>query len=416
MGSDLDKQESSWPAWLPLVVLVVGFICLIVAGGVAYWLAGDRLRAYRTWTGQLTPAQPANDIDACKARLGSYAEKLAASKNSGKWPDADKETPPKCPRSGSQYCYLVNPDSQQAWLFCPGEYHGQANTPAYNFDNHQLSDKPVEPPQRTLNHFLWLWETGNPEGLSKALEEIGQFESDHDRAARYRAMVLLQLERYSEAFSALQTMSSGGKEQGTARSLVSALMHQGRYEEALQVARDFDTDDDDMLYYLSGDLQRAQVESRADGGDTTLMDMFIPLAQGDLAAPYPVAVKYLEDRGFVEYASPYLVLGSVVSARASKDKDKLEKAKGLLARALREAPRKWPFALLQMYNRELTPEKVEELARGNDSQLTEYHTWQALLLEAKGQAAEARPHFQWVADHGNKGYFEYRIGLNRVAR
>ena len=62
-----------------------------------------------------------------------------------------------------------------------------------------------------------------------------------------------------------------------------------------------------------------------------------------------------------------------------------------------------------------TADELLRLATDNDKK-SEAHTYIGMNLRLKGADDEARPHFEWVKEYGNKRFYEYPLAIEELKR
>ncbi|MDQ2975809.1 MAG: hypothetical protein M3R69_10415 [Acidobacteriota bacterium] len=75
----------------------------------------------------------------------------------------------------------------------------------------------------------------------------------------------------------------------------------------------------------------------------------------------------------------------------------------------------WPFNIIRYLKEEIGSDELLPLAIDNDKK-TEAHAYIGMDLLLKGKNEDARPHFQWVKNYGNKRFFEYPLALEELKR
>src|SRR5262249_39539406 len=78
-------------------------------------------------------------------------------------------------------------------------------------------------------------------------------------------------------------------------------------------------------------------------------------------------------------------------------------------------PSKWPFDIIRYLKGERSAEELLQLANNND-QKTEAHAYMGMDLLLKGKNDEARQHFDWVKEYGNRRFFEYPLAMEELKR
>lgn len=365
------------------------------------------------WCGTTTPAEGNPETKRCKERLTAYGKKIAEWRRvNGKYPDSGLQPIPHCPESDKEYHYYASSNGKECWLFCGGSLHETSNAPAYNFKFQASVDYSLCPPDTEWAHYYWLVESGDPDKASNALAELKDDSSFQSRFLKIVALTMLG--RHQETLQVLdKTLDQNEVPAAEGAALeylkVKALEGLGRYDEAMSQAR-LKQINTASLHYLMGHFKEALSEN--DG----LVNCYTYLSQSKFSDAHSQASQILKQRGFKREESVYLVLVTVIAAQASEADESLrraqiEQSKKILAGALTNCPRNWPFPLLQLANGELTPDQTEKIAENFTPNLTDYHCWVGLLLHVQGDESGAQEHFKWVAEKGKRGFFEYRLAL-----
>ncbi len=93
-----------------------------------------------------------------------------------------------------------------------------------------------------------------------------------------------------------------------------------------------------------------------------------------------------------------------------------DEAKAVLAEAAKDSGTSaWPFAIINYLQGASSAEEVLRSATNND-QKTEAHAYLGMDLLLKGMTEEARTHFAWVKEYGNKRFFEYPLAVAELKR
>ncbi|MBT9584400.1 hypothetical protein IV102_13745 [bacterium] len=403
-SSPTDSRSASYSAVVVAALVAVILFVFVGLGAVArYYFSKPR-----PFCGELTPAQGPG-ATACKNLLRSFGQKLLQrQKGKEEFPfqAEDIEDLPSCPLSDEAYGFLSSDDNKQAWLFCKGATHGSPNSPSFDLEKGEIVDGAIEPPKGSWARFQWLCWTDQESRYPEALEEASR-RSDAAQVGSCRSLALRLMHRHEEALDTL-LKSQTDKPTGA----ISCYNGLGRYDEALALAR-FHDEPATRIFFLKGDFRSALEEAAKNTGaipDITFM--WVSLAQGDHAENFRQANRFLEAAGCGSSDSVYAVAMLVISAIAEKDEKRLEVSRAVLKRALHESPRCWPFPLLQMVNGETTEAALEPACA--PAQLMNLKLFAGLLLEAKGKGQEAHLRYQWLADHGDKNNFEYRVALQRL--
>jgi tetratricopeptide (TPR) repeat protein len=129
------------------------------------------------------------------------------------------------------------------------------------------------------------------------------------------------------------------------------------------------------------------------------------------AAAAADARRFLQVAGWREQSSPFMVLVAHLASRQSGGE-----ASGVLDEAAaRLNPAVWPYPVIAYMRRELTAGKVLEIAASNNDK-TEAHAYIGMDLLLKGKIEDAREHFIWVRDYGNKRFVEYALAVAELSR
>lgn len=75
----------------------------------------------------------------------------------------------------------------------------------------------------------------------------------------------------------------------------------------------------------------------------------------------------------------------------------------------------WPYPVIRYLSNEINANALLETSNDNDK-LTESHAYIALNLILNKKPNEAREHFQWIKENGNKKFIEYTIALNELQK
>jgi tetratricopeptide (TPR) repeat protein len=91
-------------------------------------------------------------------------------------------------------------------------------------------------------------------------------------------------------------------------------------------------------------------------------------------------------------------------------------ARAVLDEAAKRCDRgSWPYPVIRHMLGELSAEELLAAADSNDRK-TEAHTYIGMRLLLEGRDAEARGHFAWVKEYGNKRFFEYPLAVAELGR
>ncbi|MFL6207301.1 MAG: tetratricopeptide repeat protein [Pyrinomonadaceae bacterium] len=126
------------------------------------------------------------------------------------------------------------------------------------------------------------------------------------------------------------------------------------------------------------------------------------------------ARRFLAVYGWEDGTSPYRVIMANLGYREAGED---EAARLILAEAARHYGSKlgWPSPVINYLRGETSAEEVLRAAGDNDKK-TEAHVYLGLDLLLQGKADDARTHFEWVREYGNKRFFEYPLAIAELKR
>jgi tetratricopeptide (TPR) repeat protein len=125
------------------------------------------------------------------------------------------------------------------------------------------------------------------------------------------------------------------------------------------------------------------------------------------------ARRYLEAHGWQTRISTYMaILGYFGYLEAGMEQD----AQTILDEATtKDNAGGWPSTIVRYLKGEIAAEELLQLATDNDRK-TEAHAYIGLALQLKSEGDEARTHFEWVREYGNKRFYEYPLALAELKR
>jgi tetratricopeptide (TPR) repeat protein len=125
------------------------------------------------------------------------------------------------------------------------------------------------------------------------------------------------------------------------------------------------------------------------------------------------ARSFLDVHGWQRSTSTYL---AIMANLGYREAGMNEQAEAILEEAKEKSnSSSWPYSIIRYLNAELTGEELLQLAIDNDKK-TEAHAYMGMDLLLKGENEEARTHFQWVKDYGNKHFFEFPLAIEELKR
>jgi tetratricopeptide (TPR) repeat protein len=209
-------------------------------------------------------------------------------------------------------------------------------------------------------------------------------------------LVFMRLERFSEAVNPFQEALRLNPQFRYARfGLADAYTKIGSYDKAI----------DSWTRFL---------ELVPNGPDALTKRSWTYLYQGghgrEAAAD---AHNFLKMHGWQRATSPYLAIMAYLGYREA---GLTEEAQAILEEAKDESKTAgWPYSIIRHLHGELSIDDLLQLAIDNDKK-TEAHAYIGMDLLMKAKNDEARKHFQWVKDYGNKRFFEYSLSIEELRR
>jgi rhomboid protease GluP len=132
---------------------------------------------------------------------------------------------------------------------------------------------------------------------------------------------------------------------------------------------------------------------------------YAKFANGDRDGAIADDREYLKAVGWNEEHSPYAVIIQALSFEENGNKDE---AKRILDEGIGKLKKEWPYPVIQYLREDISAEELLKLATDNDK-MTEAQEYIGLNLSAQGKQEVARVYYEWVVQHGNKGFFEYGL-------
>ncbi len=209
-------------------------------------------------------------------------------------------------------------------------------------------------------------------------------------------LMFMRLGKFSEAIEPFREALRLNPEYRNARYFLSdAYTKNGRYEEAIESWTKFFElvpNGPDALVNRSWDYLYAGGHGREAAAD---------------------ARKFLDVRGWREERSSYM---AVIAHLGYREARMDQEAQAILEQATKKAnPATWPYQLVRYMKAEISRDELLQIASDNDKK-TEAYAYTAMDLMLNGKTDEARRHFQWVKDYGNKRFFEYPLALEELKR
>ena len=165
--------------------------------------------------------------------------------------------------------------------------------------------------------------------------------------------------------------------------------------------------------YEQSDSAMAQVQQlQSDSSWHYTRSLEALLARRDDAV-LPEAKTYIDRAGITDPSAPYAAFYGAIAARRL---NRPAEAEALLAQVARAVPANtWTHTVLGFMQGRLTADALLDKAK-DGGERTEARTYAAMQLLQAGKPAEARPHLQWVKEHGEKSYTEYRLAIAELRR
>lgn len=125
------------------------------------------------------------------------------------------------------------------------------------------------------------------------------------------------------------------------------------------------------------------------------------------------ARRYLDLTDWHSERAEYMV---IIAALGYRRADDVKAAKQVLDTAARRANTKtWAYTIIKFLRGEITADALMKQATDND-RLTEAHTYIGMDLLLRERGEDARPHFEWVKEQGNRAFIEYKLALAELDR
>ena len=226
--------------------------------------------------------------------------------------------------------------------------------------------------------------------------EARRLKSDSPGIHHNIGLMMMRLGRFSEAIAPLQEAIRLNAEYRNAIYLLSdAFNRTARYKEAAESWTRFlelVPNDPDALTKRSWNYLYAGGNGREAAAD---------------------ARKFLSVHGWKHETSPFF---AVMANLGYRQAGMNEEAQAILAEAAKKADSgNWAYSIILYLKEEITKDELLRLANNNDKK-TEAHAYMGMDLLLKGKLDEARTHFSWVKDYGNKRFYEYPLALEELKR
>jgi tetratricopeptide (TPR) repeat protein len=137
------------------------------------------------------------------------------------------------------------------------------------------------------------------------------------------------------------------------------------------------------------------------------------MAGGNGVAVAADARRYLQVAGWRDSSSPYMVLLASLGYRLSGAQSDARKV--LDDAGSRLDASRWPYPVVRYMRGELDADALLSTAASNDER-AEARTYLGMDALLRGRRDEARGHFTWVREYGNKRLIEYDLALAELGR
>jgi len=125
------------------------------------------------------------------------------------------------------------------------------------------------------------------------------------------------------------------------------------------------------------------------------------------------AQRFLNVHGWNRPTSSYL---AIMAQLAYREAGMSDEARTILEEAKNKSQSvNWPYSIIRYLNEEISGDELLQLANDNDKK-TEAHAYMGMDSMLKGLTDEARTHFRWVKEYGNKRFFEYPLAIEELKR
>jgi tetratricopeptide (TPR) repeat protein len=207
------------------------------------------------------------------------------------------------------------------------------------------------------------------------------------------------------------------------------LMRLARFDEAiepLETAARLDPTYDNARYHLSNAYNRVGRFADAVLSFTTLLVLRPDLPEGLQHRAWNAlyaggrgamvaadATRFLERVEWKHATAPFMAVLASIGFRQSGD---VEAAEAILDEALRRGKAEvWPSPVIRYLRGQQTAEQLLADADTNDRR-TEARAYLGLDLILRGRIDEARGHFEWVREFGNRRFLEYTLAVAELNR
>ena len=122
---------------------------------------------------------------------------------------------------------------------------------------------------------------------------------------------------------------------------------------------------------------------------------------------------FLTNHGWKDTTSVYMVILANIGYRKA---GMFPEAQKILFEASKKSnTNTWIYSVIRYLSGEISEQELMQLAVDNDKK-TEAHAYLGMDLLLKGKTEDARKHFEWVKDFGNKRFTEYPLAVEELKR
>ena len=209
-------------------------------------------------------------------------------------------------------------------------------------------------------------------------------------------LMLIKLERFSDAIEPFQiAWKLEPNNRDAIFYLGDAYSNTGRYKEAIESYTKF-------------------LEFVPNGPEALTKRSWNYLYTGDHGREAAAdARKFLDAHGWKDQTASYLVVMANFGYREAGMNDE---AQAIVAAGMKKCtPDTWAYTIIRYLQGELNDEQLLKLAIDNNKK-TEAHAYLGMDYLLKNKPDEARQHFNWVKEYGNKRFFEYPLAIETLER
>jgi Flp pilus assembly protein TadD len=242
-----------------------------------------------------------------------------------------------------------------------------------------------------LNNYL-----GRAPDALAAYQEARRLDPSQPEIQHNVGLALMEAGKFAEAIAPLKDALRLNPQYRNARYLLSdAYGRLGRYEEAAASWTKF-------------------LELVPNGPDALTKRMWSYLYLGGHEREAALdARQYIDTQGWSGQVSTFMVIIANLAYRGSGMD---QEARSILDEgAAKTNAMVWPYPIVRYLQGEISADELIQQASDNNKK-TEAHAYLGLALRINGNRDEARAHFNWVRDYGNKRYYEYPFAIEELKR